>query len=189
MSLSRYEPEFFFPIDVWSEKSYTVQLTITPEILAKAQGGVIFYFCHIHAGMSGRIRLVNSDGSNVTAAGKEPELYSLYQPGEFDLKCGTFEAGAFAAGASPDMCPGMAFLCDEEATDFGKCMHAIDCKMMVEMRTVNQALSPTATFMHQMIPHHANAVNMAKVLLKFDDGEPDKEIENLMLGMSSRARI
>ena len=52
-NLDGYEPEFFMPIlpkDMWMEKKYTVQLTITPEILAKAQGGIIFYFCHIHAG-------------------------------------------------------------------------------------------------------------------------------------------
>ena len=49
-NLDGYEPEFFMPKDMWMEKMYTVQLTITPEILAKAQGGIIFYFCHIHGG-------------------------------------------------------------------------------------------------------------------------------------------
>lgn len=49
-NLDGYEPEFFFPREAWQEKNYTVQLTITPEIAAQAQGGEIFYFCHIHAG-------------------------------------------------------------------------------------------------------------------------------------------
>jgi hypothetical protein len=44
-------------------------------------------------------------------------------------------------------------------------MRAIDCAMHVEMRVEN-VMDPTTTFMHQMIPHHKNAVRMAKILLK-----------------------
>ena len=41
-----------------------------------------------------------------------------------------------------------------------------------------QETSDKATFMHQMIPHHVNAVNMAKILLttnEFDMDDKDDE--------------
>ena len=43
---------------------------------------------------------------------------------------------------------------------------------------------PTASFMHQMIPHHDNAVNMAKLLMKADvldaGNDPDGDIDDLL---------
>ena len=36
----------------------------------------------------------------------------------------------------------------------------------------------TVTFMHQMIPHHQNAVNMAKMLLRTEPG--DDELESML---------
>merc|ERR1712058_188594 len=63
-------------------------------------------------------------------------------------------------------CPGMHFLCGDNLNSvFEECMEAIDCKMNHEMR-VEQAENPLVVFMHQMIPHHQNAVNMAKIALK-----------------------
>ena len=46
-------------------------------------------------------------------------------------------------------------------------MHAIDCQMHYEMysETSVDGSDKIATFMQQMIPHHVNAVNMAKLLL------------------------
>lgn len=42
------------------------------------------------------------------------------------------------------------------------------------------ATSNTVAFMHQMIPHHENAVNMARVLLKNPgDEELDEEVRAL----------
>ncbi|KAK3276913.1 hypothetical protein CYMTET_15045 [Cymbomonas tetramitiformis] len=55
--------------------------------------------------------------------------------------------------------------------------------MDYEMRVVQIEDDKVATFMHQMIPHHANAVNMAKVLLKngeFSGSESDEEIKMMM---------
>jgi len=50
---------------------------------------------------------------------------------------------------------------------------------MFERMTVNfEETSDKATFMHQMIPHHINAVNMAKILLttaEFDMDDKDDE--------------
>ena len=38
--------------------------------------------------------------------------------------------------------------------------------MLVGMTTNSESESATALFVHQMVPHHQNAVNMAKALLK-----------------------
>lgn len=47
--LDTYEPQFFFPEETWLETVYTVELTVTDPDVSE-----IFYFCHIHNGMSGR---------------------------------------------------------------------------------------------------------------------------------------
>ncbi|CAN0564020.1 unnamed protein product, partial [Ectocarpus sp. 12 AP-2014] len=47
--LDTYEPQFFFPEETWLETNYTVELTVTDPDVTE-----IFYFCHIHNGMSGR---------------------------------------------------------------------------------------------------------------------------------------
>lgn len=47
--LDTYEPQFFFPEETWMETEYTVELTVTDPTVTE-----IFYFCHIHNGMSGR---------------------------------------------------------------------------------------------------------------------------------------
>jgi hypothetical protein len=41
----------------------------------------------------------------------------------------------------------------------------MNCAMLAGMTTGVKASDPTALFIHQMIPHHQNAVNMAKTLL------------------------
>ena len=45
---------------------------------------------------------------------------------------------------------------------------AMDCAMDYNMRTELDATSDATSFMHQMIPHHNNAINMAKLLMKKD---------------------
>ena len=49
-----------------------------------------------------------------------------------------------------------------------ECLHAIDCKMTTEMRVLGHDThtDDLVTFVQQMIPHHANAVNMAKLIMK-----------------------
>lgn len=68
---------------------------------------------------------------------------------------------------------------------FISCVQALDCKMDHEMR-VHESENPIATFMLQMIPHHQNAVNMAKTLLKFGQtsvgwDDEDADVEGLLM--------
>lgn len=170
-----YEPEFFIPKKQWTSKHYKVELTITPEILARAVGGQLFYFCHIHTRMSGRLVIVGP--GYVAERGPPPALYDTYVPQPFDAECGTFEATDFATSGS-NSCAG-EMLCGEGATEestFIRCLKAINCKMKHEMR-VDSAQDELALFMHQMIPHHANAVNMAKILMKESDARRESDPE------------
>ena len=66
--LDCYEPEFFYPRADWMSKKYTAELTITQAMADQSHGGVIYYFCHIHSKMSGKIIIKNADGSDVTQA-------------------------------------------------------------------------------------------------------------------------
>merc|ERR1719487_2469475 len=63
-------------------------------------------------------------------------------------------------------------------------MYALDCHMNYNMKSILANSDPIVTFIHQMIPHHQNAVNMAKALLKTNtldaSDEDDREMENMM---------
>ena len=56
--------------------------------------------------------------------------------------------------------------------------------MNYNMKSILANSDPIVTFIHQMIPHHQNAVNMAKALLKTNtldaSDEDDREMENMM---------
>lgn len=141
--------------------------------------------------MSGRIKIINSDG---TAKYVEdvPELgYEYDEPSEFDQSCGTYNIDPWQ---SPnDMCP-EKFVCDVPSDnvglkEFSSCIEAMDCAMMAGMTNTVKSNSEIALFIHQMIPHHQNAVNMAKALLKSeklncddisDDENPHCVIEEIV---------
>jgi hypothetical protein len=184
--LDVYEPEFFFESALWEEAKYTVQLTLTDEDYEMD----MFYFCHIHNWMSARIKQLDDDG-NVLMEEDMPELGYEYQvPSDFDMECGTYGIGDFTEESGK--CEG-PFVCTEgdetpEMTAFGECLYAMDCHMNDQMRSILNDDSPVVTFIHQMIPHHQNAVNMAKALLKtgfgsrrrarrLDDGSDEDEDE------------
>ena len=160
--LDAYEPEFFYPRGEWADENYAVRLTLTDESYEKD----VFYFCHIHAGMSGRIKVMDADGSY--AAADKPALPAGYHkaPSAYDEMCGT--SGLDAYEASDGVCTDV-FVCDGGGAlargSFGDCLRSMDCAMEANMRTTLSD-DPIATFMHQMIPHHDNAINMAKLLLK-----------------------
>ena len=56
IGLDCYEPEFFYPLDTWSEHAYRVELTITPELAQRAIGGVLYGFCHVSAAAASLLR-------------------------------------------------------------------------------------------------------------------------------------
>jgi hypothetical protein len=124
----------------------------------------LFYFCHIHHGMSGRIKLLTDDVPiqpdnfpNIT--------YSHPEPSEYDKACGTYGLSPFQL-PHPE-CP-ESFVCDK-TSEFAGCVETMNCYMMAGMTThaANaDVVDDVELFLHQMIPHHINAVNMAKALLK-----------------------
>mmetsp|Transcript_8582 Transcript_8582/g.28119 ORF Transcript_8582/g.28119 Transcript_8582/m.28119 type:complete len:417 (-) Transcript_8582:203-1453(-) len=176
--LDAYEPEFFYPRADWKEKKYEVKLFLNED--EGDYAGDLFYFCHIHNEMSGRIKIVDADGAELNAE-ETPELgYDYEVPSDFDEACGTFGTEDFRSGAGS--CED-TFLClnGDETDDelhFAQCMHALDCHMEYNMRTLMHESNLVVTFIHQMIPHHENAVNMAKLLLKYEDSAFDDSSES-----------
>lgn len=163
--LDCYEPEFFLPREAWKAKMYTAELTITEAVAAKSKGGVLYYFCHIHSKMSGKIVIENADGSAYSSSSTQLSLYAPTTNAAFDTTCGTTGISPFQVGGVKQC--NMNFFGGEKNTDFEKCLHAIDCQMHWDMYTETTPDSDKiVTFMQQMIPHHQNAVNMAKLLLK-----------------------
>ncbi len=122
----------------------------------------LFYFCHIHAKMSGRIKLLKN-GKPVQKANLPKITYSHPEPSEYDKSCGTYGLEPFQLPHAE--CP-EAFVCDK-SSEFAGCLETMNCYMMVGMTTGGND-GDIALFNHQMIPHHINAVNMAKALLKID---------------------
>ena len=59
------------------------------------------------------------------------------------------------------------FVCDpdESMKEFASCIDAMDCHMFIAMSTKVSSRTELALFLHQMIPHHQNAVNLAKAVL------------------------
>ena len=102
--LDCYEPEFFYPRADWLGKTYSAKLTITQDVVAASHGGVLYYFCHIHSKMSGKLIIKNADGSDLdTSQLAHPDELELYSPTEhdaFDEACGTTGAAHYAADGS-----------------------------------------------------------------------------------------
>lgn len=116
--------------------------------------------------MSGRVKLMRN-GELLSPEDEPPLGYEYDRPGEFDEQCGTFGLDEFQL-PHPE-CPS-AFVCDasEEMQPFASCIDAMNCHMFAGMTTGVSSESDIALFIHQMIPHHQNAVNMAKTLLITD---------------------
>jgi hypothetical protein len=158
--LDDYEPLFFRPLAEWTELGeFSIKLRFDDDSYQKD----IFYFCHIHQFMTGRIKLVRN-GVPVSNTNDPPLGYKYDEPGPFDLQCGTFGLDDFQL-PNPE-CP-YEFVCDPapENQAFSECIDAIHCHMFAGMTTKVSSHSEIALFLHQMIPHHQNSVNMAKTLL------------------------
>ena len=160
--LDEYEGVFFSGgRDDWLDAgNFTIELTISDPATTE-----LFYFCHIHEDMSARIKIVDDSNNPIQPTDLIPIPYSYDVRDDFDTECGTTNTSQYADIEST--CPQMTFLCGASST-FDRCMNAIDCAMHVEMRVDTDSTNPVVTFMHQMIAHHRNAVNMAKILLKLD---------------------
>ena len=148
--------------------------------------GDLFFMCNVHNYMAGRIKVYENgvplNPEDTPALLKEPDVVS-----EYDQSCGTVGVGDYTR--SSGKCPADAFICTEgdetpEQLLFGECMYALDCHMNYNMKSILANSDPIVTFIHQMIPHHQNAVNMAKALLKTNTldstDEDDREMENMM---------
>ena len=129
----------------------------------------MFYFCHIHAGMSGIIKIADATTGAVvstkTAATTLPADYYKC-PSTYDKSCGSYGIDAFQT--SKGACGNEHFVCTTAATpsgSFGDCLSSMDCAMDYNMKTTLDS-NDVVSFMWQMIPHHENAVNMAKLLMK-----------------------
>jgi len=126
-----------------------------------------FFLPQIHQFMSGRIKILK-DGVPVSTKDEPPLGYAYDEPGDFDQKCGTFGLDPFQLPNA--VCPDQ-FVCGVEevelqsVADFSACIDAMNCHMLSGMTTGVKAASQMALFIHQMIPHHQNAINMAKTLL------------------------
>lgn len=165
--LDHYEPKFFHSPAEWTDYgTFSITLKFDVEDFASD----IFYFCHIHEFMTGRIKLLKDDKPI-----QELDLplieYKYDSPSDYDKKCGTFGLEEFQL--PHDECP-EKFVCDvpaslPELALVSDCIDSMNCAMMAGMTTKVTAKSAKALFIHQMIPHHQNAVNMAKVLLKSGD--------------------
>jgi uncharacterized protein (DUF305 family) len=164
--LDHYEPLFFHPPAQWTEYnafSVTLNFPETPGFQ-----GDIFYFCHIHQFMTGRIKLLKDDVAIMPDANTPEIPYTYDSPSTYDQECGTYGLEDFQLG-HPE-CPDR-FVCDvpsanKELAAFSDCIDSMNCHMFAGMTTNVNAGSASALFIHQMIPHHQNAVNMAKALMK-----------------------
>ena len=117
--------------------------------------------------MSGRVKVVDAAGNKVQAADAPALADGYYKfPSAYDEMCGGYGLEAYQESAG--LCAHETFVCADNALpagSFGDCIKSMDCDMDYNMRTTLSA-DPVASFMHQMIPHHRNAVNMAKLLMK-----------------------
>jgi hypothetical protein len=174
--LDDYEPEFFYPLAEWAGAAYEIQLRFTVDDIDQD----CFYFCHIHAGMTGRIKILDDSGDAIVEEDTPVIPYSYEAPTGLDEVCGTSGINAFELPNS--QCPSRFVCLSPEGTEsselqtFANCIDAMNCAMIVGMTTLDNE-EGGALFSYQMIPHHINAVNMAKALLKFGDFDCDDYTE------------
>jgi hypothetical protein len=122
--------------------------------------------------MTARIKLIGSDGvmKNIENTPAIPYEYSCVSP--FDKSCGTYNLEKFQPKDNP-MCP-ESFVCYDGAgtlADTVTCVNSMDCAMLQGMTVFygdegkDSRLNDVILFLRSMIPHHQNAVNMAKNIL------------------------
>jgi hypothetical protein len=123
--------------------------------------------------MTGRIKFVDENGEVLNETNTPEIPYTYDMASDYDRECGTFNLEPFQL-PHPE-CPSK-FVCDKPdvSTPVGKfadCLDSMNCAMTVGMTTNVHMDSSIALFIHQMIPHHQNAVNMCKALMVTGDIE------------------
>jgi len=83
--LDHYEPQFFIRTEDWEANKWSVKLTLNDSTYIKD----IFYFCHIHNNMSGRIKMVDVAGAVLQVADTPVLGYTYEVPSVSDASCGT----------------------------------------------------------------------------------------------------
>ena len=123
--------------------------------------------------MTGRIKFVDSAGAELSPVDSPTIDYEYDMPSAYDQSCGTYGLGDFQLPRAecPEQC-----VCDKPdgvVGHFAGCLDSMNCAMIAGMTTnVNQG-SAVALFIHQMIPHHQNAVNMCKALFQTNELQCD----------------
>lgn len=117
--------------------------------------------------MSGRIKLLDTNGTIINSNNSPVIEYNYDIPSEFDKECGTYGLELYKL---PNLsCPNEFICLDNDVSDelklYSSCIDATNCQMMSGMTTGFNSGNEIVLFIHQMIPHHQNAVNMAKALL------------------------
>jgi hypothetical protein len=173
--LDNYEPEFFFDPITWrSEAGSEVEYEVALKFDIEDFEDDIFYFCHIHQYMTGRIKFVDEIGQVITKENLPTIDYEYDEPSDHDVGCGTFGTGEFTL--PNNQCP-EKFVCGADADSetpvhkFAQCINSMNCAMTAGMTTGLTSGSVLALFNHQMIPHHQNAVNMCKAMLVSGEAE------------------
>ena len=117
--------QFFYPRAIWRESKYGVSLKVTQSVAEASNGGVLYYFCHIHSKMSGKIQIMNTDGSGkYTNIKAEKELYPVGTISAFDEICGTVGISEYATGQSLG-CEAV-FLSGTIDSPFERCLNALE---------------------------------------------------------------
>merc|ERR1719157_196394 len=105
--LDAYEPLFFNSQSWWGEKKAAKAFKVTLKIPATAAYNKIYYFCHIHAGMSAEIEITGTAGTGLNVAGTtetQATALAIYTSivtnqqkaiAVFDDTCGTYDVAAF----------------------------------------------------------------------------------------------
>lgn len=191
------------------DTTYAVKVHIPETAASDALTIATYYYCIIHYGMEGPLQIVATvpppppppSGVTVTDNNNAAVLASLEISSDFvdvrstfDQQCGSSGLDSYRLSSDNTLCPAR-FICGQdtvsaELREFASCLEAANCAMFQGMTTGVKATEDTALFVHQMIPHHENAVNTAKTLLKTgnllcpdlrDQTNPDCILEAILL--------
>ena len=161
--MDHYEALFNRPITEWAGMTFQVLLNFNDDTYTED----IFYFCHIHSLMSGRIKLLKN-GVPINSEDTPKIEYKYDEPSQYDKQCGTYNLEDYQL--PNDQCQA-TYVCgvgedNLQLAQYADCYDSMNCAMMQGMTTSASSNDPVALFVHQMIPHHQNAVNMAKAVLR-----------------------